>query len=277
MRLWLSRSSEAVQLLIAKGAHVNVFTADSVTALMMACQKSRLDVVKVLLENGADLSSFGQFGDTGFDYAMDIDDKELLTVMLAAGALKNVDSSRTLEYTEPLPRQYDISPSKVHQSVVNGEELQLLVEIDKAIRAGMSLLDRNYTLLMAISFKSYRLVRGLLEREAEVNCKTLLGRTPLHLAARRRDDSVLNLLLAYNARADVKDERGLTPLHIALKQGIPAYDMIISLLKIETLFNSSLSLQKMSDPTIKMSRISGELSKGFSFSNGRLVWSATHL
>jgi ankyrin repeat protein len=46
-----------------------------------------------------------------------------------------------------------------------------------------------------------------------------LGRQPLHIAANKGFDKIVQLLLDYRAISDAPDQKGQTPLHIACLSG----------------------------------------------------------
>jgi ankyrin repeat protein len=67
---------------------------------------------------------------------------------------------------------------------------------------------------------NFKVVRILIEYDpAYLNARDGLGRTPLFLASRRRNGSVLRLLLEHGADINVQDEDGWTPLYLASYNG----------------------------------------------------------
>ena len=61
----------------------------------------------------------------------------------------------------------------------------------------------------------YETIKTLLEHGAKVNNKNKRGRTALHQAAMHSSKEVINLLISYGADFNAKDERQSTPLHQA--------------------------------------------------------------
>ena len=74
----------------------------------------------------------------------------------------------------------------------------------------------------------------LLARKADVNARTSLGATPLHMAAFRGHEEIARLLLAHHAEVNPGAALGgiavptLTPLFVAAQRG---YDKVAALLR----------------------------------------------
>jgi len=79
---------DAVAILLAHGAEVNVRSANSMenTPLHAAVAGRRLDVVKVLLENGIDVNATQHGGWTALQGAANNGDTKLAEILLANGA-----------------------------------------------------------------------------------------------------------------------------------------------------------------------------------------------
>ena len=53
-------------------------------------------------------------------------------------------------------------------------------------------------------------------KEYDINSKTTVGLSPLHIAVKKRDKGLITLLLENNANIEAKDEKGFTPLYYAV-------------------------------------------------------------
>lgn len=78
--------------------------------------------------------------------------------------------------------------------------------------------DGNTPLLYAVEKGDIERVTILLEYNASVHCKDVLGDTPLHLAVSNNGDDIrlVKILLLNGANISAKNNRGLEPLHTAV-------------------------------------------------------------
>ncbi|NXV82445.1 ANK1 protein, partial [Atlantisia rogersi] len=90
----------------------------------------------------------------------------------------------------------------------------------------------GYTPLhVASHYGNIKLVKFLLQHQADVNAKTKLGYTPLHQAAQQGHTDVVTLLLKHGASPNEISTNGTTPLAIARRLG---YISVTDVLKIVT-------------------------------------------
>jgi ankyrin repeat protein len=83
-------------------------------------------------------------------------------------------------------------------------------------------------LLIATRKGNYNTVKVLLSRNADPNMQDLGGATPLHIAVRKNNKSLVHLLLSSKkANINMQDNEGYTPLMRAVEIGLPD---IVSLL-----------------------------------------------
>ncbi len=77
---------DAVRLLIAEHANVNVSDVFGRTALLDACQEGRAEVVKILLDAGADFRASSNTGETALALAASTGSVATIQALIAAGA-----------------------------------------------------------------------------------------------------------------------------------------------------------------------------------------------
>jgi ankyrin repeat protein len=192
---------EIVKLLINHGADVNSQDKNGLTALMYAVVKGQYDMAKFLLETGADVSAHAVDGSTAL-------------------ALAVADSG-----DEANPLADRIRPGRL-------EVAELLVKNGADVKARNS--KGRTPLMIALNDmqgpdqkKTAALVKFLLDNGAEVNVAGSYGETPLMLAADKNGPEVITLLLVKGAKVNAKAVKGVTALMVAAGSGSPE---IVSLL-----------------------------------------------
>jgi ankyrin repeat protein len=169
--------------------YVNATSSNGSTPLHYAAYNGHTDVVKLLLENGADPSIKDNTGKTTADIARENGRIEI------ANMIENVK-----ELFEALKKG----------DAAKAEKLISKLSVPNAR-------DRNGVTLLhwAIFIGHPGIVRSLIEKGADVNIKDWNGKKPLHYAARIGDAILAKLLLENGADINARDERNCTPLHYA--------------------------------------------------------------
>ncbi len=177
---------EIVELLIAKGADIS---------LHVASRFGDLDVVKSLIEKGADINEKDTSGRTALHYAVEGGHKDVVELLIANGADVNVKDKD------------GNTPGHVALGETNEAVLDLLI-------AKGANLD-------SIHLSAYQgdldEVTSFIEKGAGVNTIDSYGATPLHYAAVRGDREVVEFLIAKGADVNAKDNSNFTPLHGAVR------------------------------------------------------------
>ena len=160
-----------------------------------------LDVIKVLIDNGADVNTKGFMGVTPLHIAASREDMEFIKVLVGKGADVNAE---TESYGNAL---------LVKEGLWRGcfESLQFLVfngaNVNAKNECGETLLHKT-----AISNEDAGVARFLVSQGADVNAKDDNGRTPLHVV---RCHAVAEFLVSKVTNVNVRDKKGNTPLHHA--------------------------------------------------------------
>jgi hypothetical protein len=195
---------------------VNKAPPDGDTPLTLAVRYGRADMVKLLLERGADLDAKGEMGKTALHRAVERGSEEVLRLLL--------DQRPSLE----LKNLQDLTPL---QLAVNDGQVKLAQELLQAgaspnvrfERKGVAAVnahgspaqlegDGKTPLHWAVQWGLASLVQPLLEAKANVNAKDNYGITALHLAIGQRSKDIMKMLLAQAAEVNAKDRQGNTPL-----------------------------------------------------------------
>jgi len=192
------------ELLLAHGADINVCSDSGWTPFLAAAESHRADVAEFLLKKGANPKVHDCAGRTPLHFGAGR--KDLAALLLAAGADPNAEDNQGF--------------TPLFGALADREATMLLLEngadADVKTSAGLTLL--NMVGLANIE----RVKEGaaiLIERGAAVNAKDILGRTPLHLAAREGNKSMAEFLLKNGADPALTDNDGKTPFLLAAQKG----------------------------------------------------------
>lgn len=191
-------SLEAARLLIERGAEV---PRHSGKLLTLAVVMNRVDLVKLLIENGADVHCVGLLG------RLDDAQRPVADLLIAHG-------KRVPDWMMPRACRPDVSSNELHRVTVL---LDYGASVDDRGRYGMTALH------YAVRGGKIPLIRLLLDRGARVDALDLNGLTPLVQLAKTRSKAdpipVLELLSARGADLDARDENGGTLLMHFARQG----------------------------------------------------------
>ena len=217
---------------------INIQCEEGMTALMCACQGSKLEIVLFLISHGADVSVRDNEGDVAVVYATKMLDVEIVDALISAGAadVNSRDSSGlTLLMISIMLRNYDMVTTLINHAA----DLELTSDVianDKMAKY------TNWTALMfAVYFEQIDIVKLLLANGAILSVrngdnltaldyvnsaiseveilkyvKTVLYSTPLHEAIYHNDiETLKHLLVDEENNVDKMDASLWTPLFLA--------------------------------------------------------------
>jgi ankyrin repeat protein len=169
---------------LAWGVNVNkshLFTRD--TPLIEAAANGHMEVVKLLIENGADVNLKGEAWYGPLHAAAAKGHLEVVKILLENGADVNI-----FHHNKPL-----------HNAAMNGhiEVARILLAHGADINAKGT--DEAAPLHTAVSNNQLEMVKWLLSKGANVNPRAVYGRTPLHSAAFRNNVEIGKILLEHGA------------------------------------------------------------------------------
>ncbi|RSL42816.1 hypothetical protein CEP53_011987 [Fusarium sp. AF-6] len=173
-----------LKLLLAAGADPNVEDGSGMSLINRAITASRLDVVKILIENKADIDHKDSFGWAPICDAVSYVPEAPIVRLLA-------DSGAKLDVTVN-------DRNLVHQAIGGPLEiLQILLEFHKAIDINHRDSFGQTALHHATQLPSPSELQLLIKAGADVNAQDSEGKTPLHVLAQSDNKgSFLSLLLA---------------------------------------------------------------------------------
>lgn len=218
------------------------------TALMHAAAYGGLDVMRALLDAGAEPDARNKRGATALVWA--VGNLQAVTLLLERGADPNV---RTVEGRTPLllaamqPSGADVIRALLDKGAdplgkdLNGrvplmaaagtgsiESMRLLIARGARVNGAME--SGGTPLLDAARSRNPAAVRFLIEQGADVNVRTKRGGSALDIAASWGSVEIVRMLLEKGARVDTRDDRGYSPLMYAAYSESMAADVVRMLL-----------------------------------------------
>lgn len=161
--------TEIVKHLLDHGADMEIKDANGETALCRAVSNNHFDIVKVLVEKGARFSYHQKQGFSAIQYALDNDNSEIF------------------EY--------------------------LLDHIETGQKASKDIFEHiDEQLILAAKSDDWSKVHTWLRKEADVNYKDEKGKTALFYAVEHGNDFMVKLLLQNGADVNIKDNDGKKPI-----------------------------------------------------------------
>ena len=196
----LGGNARIVKLLLENGAQVNAIS-DSAgdTALMGAVAKpGQLEVAKVLLDNGADVNAVSAYGITVLTMAAMGENAKIVKLLLDRGARVNFKNNEGITAL----------------MMANNAEIAKLL-LDKGAEVNAKEKGGATALMGAAGDGRLEVAKLLLEKGANVNWTNMKGRTALMTAADKGNLEVVKLLLGKGAEVHAKDSEGKTAIKIA--------------------------------------------------------------
>lgn len=193
-----------VRVLLHSKANLSVRDGDQ-TALQIALPTENEAIIRLLLENGADISEKGNRGRAALHFAALRGDEAIVKLLL--------------EYGARIPEKDDNGQAALHIAVSKESEAITRLLLENGANISEVDNDRHTALHIAVSEGGEEIVKLLLENGADVSEKDNLGQTALHIAASGWDEEILELLLENGADISEKDNFGRTALHFAAIEG----------------------------------------------------------
>jgi ankyrin repeat protein len=179
-------------------------TTDQV--LMVAAQIGKVDAVKRLLAEGANIETTDQHGRTVLDVAIAFGQTDVVKMLLTAGANVNAGTGNR--------------KTALHIAAASGKTDIVKALLGAGARVDVADQDGNEPLHIAVANPTNgQIVKDLLNAGAKVDVANNDGMQPIHLAARSAGAGTVQTLLASGAKSDAVDLHGLRPLHLVAQGG----------------------------------------------------------
>jgi len=222
--------SEAAELLITNGADVQAINEYGYAPLHLAI--NHVEVMRVLLDHGANLNAGDWSGETALEKAIVRGDKEVVSLLLARGADIDLHMAAHIGHLD-----------KVKELLANGADINLrLSRIDPSMLEELSAIYRDTPpkqgkprgdtpLHRAVRGGHADVVEFLAATGADLEARGEGGQTPLQEAADLGFAEVAEVLISHgadvNANSDDPEDWSQTPLHIAADYGHTATVVIL--------------------------------------------------
>ena len=196
---------EVVRYLLEHGANVTVQSQDGSMPLHWASQKGHIQVIRILLQHKADAKAR---------------DKNKSTPLHQASSRGYAGSARIfLEHGVDATAQDKNGWTPLHCAAFEGHVEVTHVLLKHGVDTTMQDKDGQTPLHNASSEGNLEVTRVLLEHEVDATAQDKHGRTPLHRASFRGHVETVRLLLKKGADVTAQDKTGRTPLHNASLAG----------------------------------------------------------
>lgn len=210
---------QQVEPILAEGCDVNHITEHNESALRVAANNGRFDVMKLLLDHGADIEQLNwsatfkaiafEDADTVADSIAEHDDMETRdywkrTPLLLAIQRGDIEiASRLMQLGADMEARGHCGKSALFYAIDNQQQEMLPLLLD--IGCNLDVVDdfQNTPLHYAVSQGCYRCAKLLIDYGANVLAEDDLGQRPIHNA---RQIDLVNLLVTHGDRLEAMDD-----------------------------------------------------------------------
>ncbi len=179
----------SAEKLLREGTSVNAKLRFRNSPLMIACRMGHVDLVKLLLERGADVNTRDVVsGRTPLMVAVKEGKEKLVALLLAKGANPDTTNPRTG------------STALIEAVVKENAAIAKTLLAKGADVNGKAKVTGATALMHAVLKSNFDIAKMLLERGADINAKNKWGQTALSIARRKKTPGIEKLLLKHGAK-----------------------------------------------------------------------------
>ncbi|MDP9171025.1 MAG: ankyrin repeat domain-containing protein [Acidobacteriota bacterium] len=218
--LWAAADPKKARLLIAKGADVKAQSKQGRTPLMVAATcDGCMETVRLLISKGADVNARDVRGGTALDAAAQANDMETIQLLIEKGA--DPAAADAAHFTPLMASASHCNLPAIRLMLAKGADVNAANTFAGAVKFGPIQIIHMTPLMFAASYCSTEVVKTLLDAGAKINEKDSRNMTPLMFAVTSEDQkpAVVKLLLNAGANVNAKSTMGETALDWAAKFG----------------------------------------------------------
>ena len=194
---------EIVNALLDEGANINEPNSDGVTPVLEAVRSNNLDLVKRMIDRGANIRATDEAGSNALHYITE-DNPELAKFLIEKGL--HMDARGDFGETPLMHAMIAGAPKVARMLVENGADVTI---VDNRLRTPLHLAN----------MMDVEMMRLLIENGADVNAKDSKGNTPLFYLPYKASEKYVDLLLAHGADINAKNYKGDSVLHHLIEKG----------------------------------------------------------
>eukprot|EP00105_Crassostrea_gigas_P034772 XP_019918920.1 PREDICTED: ankyrin-3-like isoform X2 [Crassostrea gigas] len=201
----VTRRDKTVQLLLSKGADINLCKENGASPLFIACENGYDSTVQLLLNEGADNSLCDANGASPFHIACQNGHDSTVQLLLSNGA----DINLCMEN----------KASPLYIACENGHDSTVQLLLSKGADINSCMENKASLLYIACKNGNDSTVQLLLRKGADINLCNENGVSPLYIACENGHDSTVQLLLSKGADINFRMENKARPLYLACHYG----------------------------------------------------------
>jgi ankyrin repeat protein len=214
----------AVELLINKGATVDVKCGQMDTALHMAVRNGHRDILQLLHSHGADLDAKNNFLYTPLHIAAEIGGKDSIQRLPghynAKGWRSETDGSQMVAMLLMLGANIDAVDMIGQTPLILAVQSKNVNTVTLLMNHGAKLEAADDDGLTAVHWSAklgnVAALDLLLHNRAQAETRTIQGDTALHIATEYNHCDAVGILLQHGANIDAKNVKGKTPMQVAI-------------------------------------------------------------
>jgi len=187
---------------ITQNTKVTFLTERAITPLSFAAMSGNADLVKLLLERGADPTMASTKGRLPLHYAAISGNAEMIKLLMPL--------------TNDLDQQDALGHTPLNYAVIGKHSAAVNLLIEKGAKADIPAKDGSLPLHDAVYFGNVEIAKALIPLTPNIN-QPHKHLTPLLIALKNNKNEVAKLLLEKGVNPNLPDEMGELPLHYAIK------------------------------------------------------------